>query len=242
MNMICSTGRTPFGTAAQLGNTAILKAFLENCKGDRNYSESLNQRNYDQTHTSTSSPEDKSNLGYFVFVHNDHQLTENEELKMDENLNNHFQDAYHNFDDDDLDQLEAFDDCHLYMSGATFDIASFNDSFVRRDPRFESNDWINEVDLMFDDDAITPDGMDNLEWDMEVEGNKDVMLEDDNDPWSALYLWYAGILSQTSSLLEEKPPPNDIDREDQFGRRALHYAAVEGHVEAVRLLINAGDL
>ena len=220
MNMITSTGRTPFGTAAQLGNTAILKVFLENCKGKDKCQEQ-------------KQPEDKSNLGYFVFVHNDHDKN-----GMDENLNNHFYDFE---DDEDLCQLEAFDDCHLYMSGATFDLASFNDPFIRRDPRFETNDWINEVDLMFDEDAITPDGMDNLEWDMEVEGNKDVMDDDDDDPWSALYLWYAGILSQTSALLEEKPPPNDIDREDQFGRRALHYAAVEGHIDSVRLLINAGD-
>lgn len=249
MNMICSTGRTPFGTAAQLGNTAILKVFLDNCTaGDRANPDSsqFNQRKYGSS-SDASSPEDKSNLGYFVFVHNEHGTLsspgDETNIKIDKNLNKSYQEMYYNFHEgDDICSLESFDECHIYMSAmsrTTLDLASFNDPFLRRDPRFQSNNWINEVDLMFDEEALTPDGMDNLEWDMEMEGNKDVTLEDD-DPWSALYLWYAGILSQTSALLEEKPPPNDLDREDQFGRRALHYAAIEGHVDAVTLLINAG--
>lgn len=230
MNMICSTGRTPFGTAAQLGNVAILKVFLDHCNDKKIPSK--------KDAKCPESEEDKSSLGNFVFVPKGSGSESSS--KVDENLNSHYQEVYCRCGKlDDVCLGKSCEHCKSFMSAlnkTTYDLACFNDTFVRRDPRFKGR---NESDLLLDEEVRTPDGMDGLEWDMEVEGN-DVSLVGD-DPCSALYIWYAGILSQTSSLLEEKPPPKDIDREDQFGCRALHYAAVEGHIDAVRLLINAGN-
>lgn len=86
-------------------------------------------------------------------------------------------------------------------------------------------------------DGPTPDGMEALEWDMEISGNDGRVDEEDVETQAeiSIYKWYAKILNQTSFVL--KSPENDIGRLDRHGRNVLHYAVGAGHVEMVQYLI-----
>lgn len=249
MNVICPTGRTPFGAAAQLGNVEILQIFLDHCKGTNRVkvksSTELKQSFDNSIEKNKTVKQKKPNLGYFVCVHNESSALNCSVAQDNVNLSNDVQ--MKNCDlcyDKCLPNAKSGEDCDILMSRinkTAYDLATFNDSFVRKDPRFKSKSWLNDLELSWEDGEITPDGMDKLEWDMEVEESNSLISSEVEDSWCALYFWYTGILLQTSSFLEEKPPPTDIDREDQFGYRALHYATVEGHIDAVKLLINAGN-
>ncbi|KAK9744715.1 Ankyrin repeats (3 copies) [Popillia japonica] len=83
-------------------------------------------------------------------------------------------------------------------------------------------------------DGPTPDGMEALEWDMEV--NDDPGDEIPSQPESNLYKWYAKILTDTSILL--KSPEYDIGGLDRSGRNILHYAVRQGNLEMVEYLLN----
>lgn len=81
----------------------------------------------------------------------------------------------------------------------------------------------------------TPDGMEALEWDMEI--TDDNVKEDEPFcPEVNLYKWYAKILNQTSIIL--KSPDNDIARLDGHGQNILHYAIRSGNKDMVEYLIN----
>ncbi|XP_065164200.1 putative ankyrin repeat protein RF_0381 [Atheta coriaria] len=82
-------------------------------------------------------------------------------------------------------------------------------------------------------DGPTPDGMDALEWDMEItdEGNNDLAPS----PEINIYKWYAKILNQTSILL--KSPDYDVTRLDTHGQTVLHYAVRFGSKEMVDFLL-----
>ncbi|CAG9830783.1 unnamed protein product [Diabrotica balteata] len=87
-------------------------------------------------------------------------------------------------------------------------------------------------------DGPTPDGMEALEWDMEV--NETDFSTDDNgleDSDLNMYKWYANILTRTSILLES--PERDISRLDRHGQSVLHYAINTGSVEMVEYLMTA---
>lgn len=89
------------------------------------------------------------------------------------------------------------------------------------------------------DDALTPDGMEDLEWDVEV---KDVEshVEDEEDMWACQYRWYARILDKTCCIMLEAPRKCDVNLQDIQGRSAVHYAAKQGHLDVLRLLTRAG--
>lgn len=87
------------------------------------------------------------------------------------------------------------------------------------------------------DDAETPEGMDNLEWDMELEEDE---TPDYEDAWSDQYRWYAKILAKSCYVSSDLPYSCDVNLQDSVGRCAIHYAAEYGHVNAVKVLINAG--
>lgn len=84
----------------------------------------------------------------------------------------------------------------------------------------------------------TPDGMEALEWDMEVSDN-----HTNNDGGSTettaeinIYQWYASILNRSSIVL--KSPDNDIARLDSHGKSVLHYAVQSGNLELIRYLVD----
>ncbi|CAH0556691.1 unnamed protein product [Brassicogethes aeneus] len=84
-------------------------------------------------------------------------------------------------------------------------------------------------------DGPTPDGMEALEWDMEV-NSSDITEEEPNDDGQVnLYRWYANILNRTSVILES--PEYDIGRLDRHGQSVLHYAVNSGNIEMVEHLM-----
>jgi hypothetical protein len=99
----------------------------------------------------------------------------------------------------------------------------------------------NETSACALNDCQTPDGMDGLEWDVEVEDKgQSCEGQEEEDSWASLYRWYADILDRTSSLLQ-LPYRCDVNHQDVYGRCAVHYAAEQGHVDALRMLIEAGN-
>ncbi|CAG9860300.1 unnamed protein product [Phyllotreta striolata] len=85
-------------------------------------------------------------------------------------------------------------------------------------------------------DGPTPDGMDALEWDMEVtEG--DITIEDSTleEHDLNMYKWYANILTRTSILLDS--PERDLARLDRHGQSVLHYAVNSGNTDMVKYLL-----
>lgn len=81
----------------------------------------------------------------------------------------------------------------------------------------------------------TPDGMEALEWDMEIT-EESVKEEEQYCPEINLYKWYAKILNQTSIILQS--PDNDIARLDGHGRNILHYAILSGCRDMVDYLLS----
>lgn len=54
--------------------------------------------------------------------------------------------------------------------------------------------------------------------------------------------WYAAILESTgAAIASASVVSNGIDQQDAFMRTALHYAAEQGHLGVVKLLIEAGN-
>ncbi|CAH2014954.1 unnamed protein product [Acanthoscelides obtectus] len=83
-------------------------------------------------------------------------------------------------------------------------------------------------------DGPTPDGMEALEWDMEV---NDPQAEEpsEDSPESNIYKWYANILTRTSIVLES--PEKDISRLDRHGQGVIHYAVNSGNIEVLEYLL-----
>ncbi|KAK9511124.1 hypothetical protein O3M35_005745 [Rhynocoris fuscipes] len=106
----------------------------------------------------------------------------------------------------------------------------------------ESESDVNKNTSLAVDDVTTPEGMDNLEWDMEVEGSEEEnsQLSETEEIWSNQYRWYAKILANTYQIPQETNYICDVNLQDSVGRCAIHYAAEYGHINAVKLLLNAG--
>lgn len=100
--------------------------------------------------------------------------------------------------------------------------------------------YVVRKDLDTNDDEIgdgpTPEGMEALEWDVEIKETDEVS---NDESYSSLYKWYADILNRTSDLLKN-PLPSDINQMDRYGRTAMHYAADNGEPSVVQLLISNG--
>lgn len=98
-------------------------------------------------------------------------------------------------------------------------------------------------------EPITPDDMDNLEWDSELEPEKfDGPCDDreNSDSWVNLYRWYADYLAiscavdisvQHSTCLQI-----DVNQLDMYRRSAMHYAAEQGNMEVLHVLLSAGTV
>lgn len=88
-------------------------------------------------------------------------------------------------------------------------------------------------------DGPTPEGMEGLEWDMEVNDANNFNNEPEpmEDSTVDLYRWYANILNRTAVLLES--PERDFSRLDQHGQSVLHYAVNSGSIETLEYLIES---
>ncbi|XP_060518374.1 putative ankyrin repeat protein RF_0381 isoform X2 [Cylas formicarius] len=85
-------------------------------------------------------------------------------------------------------------------------------------------------------DGPTPEGMEGLEWDMEVNDSSFPQEDDPVDDTINMYKWYASILNRTSVLLES--PDKDFGRLDRHGQSVLHYAVNSGNIDMVEYLMD----
>lgn len=80
----------------------------------------------------------------------------------------------------------------------------------------------------------TPDGMNELQWDDEF----NIISDIDDDEWTQLFRYYGQVIEKTHQyLITSKQDPHALDRHNLA---PLHYAAMNGHLDCVRLLIDFG--
>lgn len=89
------------------------------------------------------------------------------------------------------------------------------------------------------DDDNTPEGMDDMQWEDEIEQPLPETVKEDtvDDEWSVLYRYYARIIETTSDLLANAISMRDAHCLDAFQESPLHYAASVGSYECVELLL-----
>ncbi|XP_055375684.1 ankyrin-1 [Condylostylus longicornis] len=85
----------------------------------------------------------------------------------------------------------------------------------------------------------TPDGMDGLQWDDEMQGVSNYATADDE--WSRLYMYYARMFEQTGELLANTVKLKDPHCLDAYHQAPIHYAAVLDHVECLNILLENGS-
>lgn len=214
MNSVCSSGRTPLGTAAEIGNISILQLLLDSLgiteiekvhkyrkKSKRNRHEKSSSTSESRASNSQESPdsslanEKNQNIGYYIFIHKDRGILHSP---------------------DGTDEIS-------FRKNYTPPCKDEEDGAIASSSAASAN---------------SPDGMDLLEWDAEIL-EKDRCIEGDDD-WTGLYQWYADILDKTSSLLSASHPC-DVNHQDAYGRCAVHYAAEQGHTDALKVLQRAGN-
>lgn len=85
----------------------------------------------------------------------------------------------------------------------------------------------------------TPDGMNDLQWDDEIEQPlpEPVKVDTVDDEWSVLYRYYARIIETTSDLLANAISMRDPHCLDAYQEAPLHYAATVGSYECLELLL-----
>ncbi|KAL1490616.1 hypothetical protein ABEB36_013278 [Hypothenemus hampei] len=91
----------------------------------------------------------------------------------------------------------------------------------------------------FDLDGPTPEGMDCLEWDVEVNSDENNTIEIGdtvNKKYIELYKWYAKILNDTAPYLV--PIKTDFSTYDRRGHSVLHHAVLCGSTLMVEYLID----
>ncbi|PSN57585.1 hypothetical protein C0J52_00531 [Blattella germanica] len=273
VNIVCSSGRTPLGTAAQLGNMTILKILLdasstvpaalsENLYKQEQASHHLKHRSKknrrDYPHTTTAKKHagacghNKDNVPSKLLIgascqeNNSDVLRKQFSLEINSDTDSSMADLSN--PPNQKQNLGYFIVVHKDRSRRN----SMEDENVRRTVDENWNQGMNESanscagvqsnenSACALNDVRTPDGMDGLEWDVEVEDKgRNSESEEEEDSWASLYRWYADILDRTSSLLQ-LPHKCDVNHQDVYGRCAVHYAAEQGHMDALRLLTAAG--
>ncbi|KAJ4431835.1 hypothetical protein ANN_20440, partial [Periplaneta americana] len=254
VNIVCSSGRTPLGTAAEMGSMAILQILLDASSVPATLPENFykqEQVNHQLKHKSKKNRRDHSHTGsakkhagacgpsktFSIAAACQESISEvrkqcHSAVTEVSNPVNQKQ------------NLGYFIVVHKDQSALH---SPNEDENLRRTVDENWNQGEGECasrqgsDSVLSDDR-TPDGMDGLEWDVEVEEkgkSSDGDEEEEDDSWASLYRWYADILDRTSSLLQ-LPHRCDVNHQDVYGRCAVHYAAEQGHLDALRLLTAAG--
>lgn len=279
VNIVCSSGRTPLGTAAQMGNMAILQILLDAAnvpaalsenfykqeQGNHHHLKYRSKKNrHDYPHTNSS----RKHAGAFGHKDNLSSKTTNIGAAC-QDVNSEVARKQGSLD---LTSDLGLDSTMMDLSNPSsktqnlgYFIVVHKDRSALHSPNskeeenlkhtFDEN-WnqdmnecasscvgvqSNEISASALNDDRTPDGMDRLEWDVEVEDKgKSSEGGEEDDSWASLYRWYADILDRTSSLLQ-LPQHCDVNHQDVYGRCAVHYAAEQGHVDALHLLTAAGS-
>ncbi|GLH12594.1 Ankyrin repeat and KH domain-containing protein mask [Gryllus bimaculatus] len=225
VNIVCSSGRTALGSAAETGNLAILKLLLD--ASGINVSVSKDQDN--QQHHLKKQKGKKSRKEAKAAAVKTYLYDSDDDSDGDMP---HKPIGYdHSKSHEEATSDQGNDGCEKNNLGY-FIMVHGEDGDENLNLRRPVLDSINVLD-----DLCTPDGMEKLEWDVEVEGSENA--EADDDSFTSLYRWYADILDRTGSLLQNSHE-FDVNHQDVYGRSAVHYAAEHGHLEALRLLSAAG--
>ncbi|KAJ9584677.1 hypothetical protein L9F63_020980, partial [Diploptera punctata] len=271
VNIVCSSGRTPLGTAAEMGNMAILKILLDasntvpaglsenhfkqeqpshhlkhrSKKNRRDYSISGSAKKHATACASKDKIQSKMLIGATCQENNADSLMKQFPISLNSDLSSDAAMKNLSNPSGQKQNLGYFIVVHKDRSRRN----SVEDENVHRTVDENRNQGMNENPGVQSNentacalnDVRTPDGMDGLEWDVEVEdkGRKSEGEEEEEDSWASLYRWYADILDRTSSLLQ-LPHKCDVNHQDVYGRCAVHYAAEQGHVDALCLLTAAG--
>lgn len=85
------------------------------------------------------------------------------------------------------------------------------------------------------EEGPTPEGMEALEWDMEV-NDSDGKCNVPTPPDAQIYKYYADVLNRTA-ISTLPSPENDIARLDYHGMNALHHAIQQDHYDIVEYLL-----
>lgn len=278
VNIVCSSGRTPLGTAAQMGNMAILQILLDAAnipaalsenfykqeQGNHHLKHRSKKNRHDYPHTNSSRKHvgacgHKDNLSSkTINISAAHQEINSEVVRKRGSLDLS-PDLGLNSTVTDLSNPSSQKQNLGYFIVVHKDRSTLHSPNSKEDENLRhtvDENWnqdmnecasscvglqSNEISACALNDDRTPDGMDRLEWDVEVEDKgKGSEGEEEEDSWASLYRWYADILDRTSSLLQ-LPQRCDINHQDVYGRCAVHYAAEQGHVDALHLLTAAGS-
>ncbi|XP_075992285.1 uncharacterized protein LOC142987424 [Anticarsia gemmatalis] len=98
---------------------------------------------------------------------------------------------------------------------------------------------INNLRSPLSPSSLTPSPQADLEWDEDIVNVAPTTSEDET--WCSMYKWYAAILESTgAAIASASVVSHGIDQQDAFMRTALHYAAEQGHIGIVKILIEAG--
>jgi hypothetical protein len=276
VNIVCSSGNTPLGTAAKMGNMAILQILLdatnvptavsENfCRqnqGNHHLKQRSKKNRHDYPHTDSSRKHTGAcgckdsvsskmiNIGAACQEINSEVVRKQGSLDLSPDLGLDFTVTDVSKPSSQKQNLGYFIVVHKDRS-ALHSPDSKEDKNLRHTVDENWNQDMNEcasscVGMQSNEisacalDDRTPDGMDRLEWDVEVEDKGKSSEGEEEDSWASLYRWYADILDRTSSLLQ-LPQRCDVNHQDAYGRCAVHYAAEQGHVDALYLLTAAGS-
>ncbi|CAG2068484.1 unnamed protein product, partial [Timema podura] len=255
MNIICSSGRTPLGVAAQMGNTTVLKILLSTICVPQPLPEAVSE-GFNQLHRHKHKTKKRKEHVQGSIKRHSESVNRNKETASKKNIlkttsssvsnqESHFEKNKKVEMDSSLNNIEGSGCSNAKQNSGYFIIVHKEtgcpDETVMRqavDGQFYDGLKQNTENVACAlNDIRTPDGMDRLEWDVEVEEKSDADVEEDS--WMALYRWYADILDKTGSLLQ-LPQPCDVNHQDAYGRCAVHYAAEHGHLEALEMLKAAG--
>lgn len=111
--------------------------------------------------------------------------------------------------------------------------------FVHNEGSSSNETRISSKKLQLSPSSLISSPQADLEWDEEIGTVAPSTSEDET--WSSMYKWYAAILENTGVAIASAAIVNNgIDQQDAFTRTALHYAAEQGHIGVVKLLLGAG--
>lgn len=133
--------------------------------------------------------------------------------------------------------------CSNYTPRALSDESSYseNQSSVRR--------WRRREVHAQSQDPTTPDGMEGLEWEDEIEpraahnsdqmsaGVCNTLTEEDDDEWSVLYRYYASVIEKTGEMLANTISAREPHCLDATGKAPIHYAAANGSLACMEQLL-----
>lgn len=95
--------------------------------------------------------------------------------------------------------------------------------------------------------SLTPEGMEGLQWEDEIltqslknNGQKAENTNENDDEWSVLFRYYANMIEKTGAMLANTITSREPHCLDAFRNAPIHYAAMAGSIECMKMLLLAG--